>query len=303
MILATRHRTARIFKRTSAACGGVERIVKMKPYQYRFNIKQCQLIASYAQRVCNGWTDEACIFEIGSRDAADAFLLSSLLEHRPRIMAFDPHHRFIELAGPFAAANDRITLENIAIGATTGEVEFYATDTIEVQDLCDDHGIGSSSMKKPVTNVPGLPTVGFHEYRVPCIRGEDFCRSRNVYPKILILDVQGAELEVLRSFGEFLRSVDLIFSEFNIRPDQIYQSDTCAGVLFRFLESNGFSLAKCYGISCYSGDAVFVNTRHGRRTLCSLYARMKLSAVSTMRRAYSTVRSIITGYHLNAQAR
>lgn len=275
-----------------------------KTYRYRLSIDQYRLLAKYVEsNVKAHELDDMCILEIGSRDAADAFLLSCLLSHNHQIIAFDPHSRFIELASPFARLNPNLILENIAIGSYTGNTKFYATDTTGVVEKCDDTGIGASSIKEPILDVPGLPTQAFNELLVPCITGKDYCDKNARHPRVLILDVQGAEIEVLRSFGKYLNEVNLIFTEFNIDSGKLYKNDAHARALLDFLQSESFLLVKCYGISQYAADGIFVNVNAIRRNeghayllalkLDFLFSIAKLFTLTKLRRAYCYLRNVI----------
>src|SRR5690242_4336942 len=110
-------------------------------YRYRFSLDQYKYIAKCIQSNVYINPDKLCIFEIGSRDASDAFLLSCLLTGNPQIVSFDPHTKFLDLAKPFSTAYPNLKLENVALSNTNGVISFYSTDTSDTQKKCDDHGI------------------------------------------------------------------------------------------------------------------------------------------------------------------
>ncbi len=292
-------------------------------YRYRLNIDQYRLLAKYIESSLSErasginsagnkifQTSDACIFEIGSRDAADAFVLSCFLGHDYQIIAFDPHNKFIELALPFSHLNPKLLLENIAIAGNTGSAMFYATYTNDTLEKCDDMGIGASSIKEPILNVPGLPTQGFRKFLVPCMTGEDYCAKNNKRPKVLILDVQWAEIEVLKSFGNYLGDVNLIFTEFNIDSERLYRSDSYARTLLKFLRERSFVPVKFYNISQYAADGIFVNLNEVSRSkgltyqmtlkLRFRYSMSKLLVLSKFKRVYFFLNNLVRRWLISA---
>lgn len=221
----------------------------MRPYKYKVNKKQCKIFSNFIPK-------NSLVFEVGSRDAADANHLKKI---RPdiEIVSFDPHPRFMELAKPFFESQIKIVPK--AISETTGLIKFFRTDTTEVKDSCDDHGIGASSIKQPLPRT-GLPTKSSYEITVESLRGEYAC---SIYgqPDVLILDVQGAEHEVLNSFEECLKNVLVIFTEANLRDGLLYLNDINFDKLNNFCEKKGFVLVKAYNISKYSADLIFCRNR------------------------------------------
>jgi FkbM family methyltransferase len=77
---------------------------------------------------------------------------------------------------------------------------------------------------------------------VPTTRVDTLLRGneRGRYPEIVKLDVQGGELAVLRSFGDFLRGVVCIETEVSLR--KIYEEQPLIDAVTEFLMDNGFGL-------------------------------------------------------------
>jgi FkbM family methyltransferase len=246
----------------------------MKPYKYNVNKKQCKIFSNFIPK-------NSLIFEVGSRDAADANHLKKI---RPdiEIISFDPHPRFMELAKPFFESQIKIVPK--AISETTGLIKFFRTDTAEVQDSCDDHGIGASSIKKPLPRT-GLPTKSSCEITVESLRGDYAC---SIYgqPNVLILDVQGAEHEVLNSFEECLQKVLVIFTEANLRDGLVYLNDINFDKLNKFCERKGFVLVKAYNISKYSADLIFC-----RNQKKSFFTIFKIKTISKIKILFSKLKN------------
>jgi FkbM family methyltransferase len=256
-------------------------------YHYRANVWQFQRIAATITSRLK--KKRPVIFEIGSRDAVDAFVLLSLLENGTQVHAFDPHPKFRELAAPFAAV-EGLSLHTCAISATSGIASFYMTDTPDLAATCEDLGMGASSIKKPKGNVPGLPTTGHVETKVTCVRGDEFCAERGIMPDVIVLDVQGAETDVLRSFGDRLKEVSLVFTECQINSGISYENDDSAKDIVAYMRRNSFHMIDAYGISANAGDLVFAKERKAADGLRLLIAKAKLLLISNAKRAISALR-------------
>ena len=163
-----------------------------REYKYDFNSEQYSLIASYILAT-KSFAESVRLFEVGSRDCADAFFLISKLHSIPNIEAhcFDPHPKFLDLSNSFSNMTSRIKRHNCAISEESGFIDFFTTDTTanNSQSL-NDHGIGASSIKQPITNVPNMPTVSYDTVKVKSESAANICKNLGV-PDVLILDVQG----------------------------------------------------------------------------------------------------------------
>lgn len=90
---------------------------------------------------------------------------------------------------------------------------------------------------------------------------------------LLVLDVQGAELEVLRGGGEFLKSCKYIFLEVSL-SDIYYHATPTLVDISKFLNFSGFEIALkvLHGHSGNEGNCLFVNkSKIGRRERIDLY--------------------------------
>lgn len=71
-------------------------------------------------------------------------------------------------------------------------------------------------------------------------RGERLVQDGTPAPDVMKIDVQGAELDVLRGMGESLSSVDLLYLE--VHTEKCRRYGTTAETIERFLRDAGFSL-------------------------------------------------------------
>jgi len=101
---------------------------------------------------------------------------------------------------------------------------------------------------------PGPPTVGTGHHRlgrsdesmpVRRERGETLVAEGYPAPDVVKIDVQGAELRVLRGMGDALAGVRTIFLE--LHPDGCRRYDTSPAAVEEFLRAAGFDLERLGG--------------------------------------------------------
>ena len=113
----------------------------------------------------------------------------------------------------------------------------------------------SSSLLQPALHLKEYPEIHFDSrITLQTIRLDSLLTE---IPNFLNLDVQGAELRVLRGMGELINSLDYIYTEIN--ETELYVDCAKLNALESFLETNGFKrlCLRRYGRSGW-GDALFV---------------------------------------------
>ena len=181
----------------------------------------------------------AVIAEIGSRDALDGIGLAKRLDGKVYVFEPDPINRKvckknIETMG----AGLNLEFYGIALCAENKEIEFLSIDT----DLYDNRG--ASGMFPINFNNRSLrdPDYKRDSVQKPVrVDGERFDSLGLVSPKLICMDVQGAELEVLKGFGNMIHQVKVIILETSLSENYIGGS-TFAEVN-AFLESKNFTLS------------------------------------------------------------
>ena len=201
----------------------------MEDYPYSFNHSQMILINTFIKKFIDN--KQVNIFEIGSRDCADAFFLCSLNKNL-KVVSFDANPTFLELSRPFFKACSRIQPCESVISCKKGQIPFFIT-----RNYFDDDqsrlGSAASSILEP-NIIKGSPVESFTEVVVDSMTGKDAV-EQFFLPSAIILDVQGAELEVLDSFENKLSQIELIFTEVNLKKDFLYKSDKGTFGLIKYL--------------------------------------------------------------------
>jgi len=148
-------------------------------------------------------------------------------EKRARVHAFEPEPNNARALRANLAANDVRTVEvhELALGERSGTVTLHLDPHV---------GAGSHSL----VPLPGLRSTA----EVALARADDLARELGA-PRMVKIDVEGAELGVLRGMERLLRerSVRELFLE--IHPQAIAASGSDEHALRRFLGELGYSVA------------------------------------------------------------
>lgn len=123
----------------------------------------------------------------------------------------------------------RATLFNVALSDFNGQTELYVETANSGQ---------SNSILKPKLHLHQYPHIQFNETETVEVRKLDefliFAPNHN----FLNLDVQGAELSVLKGGAEFLNYIDYVYSEINVA--ELYEGCGLVHELDAFLGQYGF---------------------------------------------------------------
>ena len=130
-------------------------------------------------------TAGATVLDVGANAGYYTMLASMLVGPKGRVWAFEPHPENHEFLSRHVRLNDltNVTVENAAVSNSNGTASF-------------DFGTGSGTGRLAEHGVLDVRTV----------RLDEFCRERKLEPGFVKIDVEGAELEVLRGADEIIRS-------------------------------------------------------------------------------------------------
>jgi FkbM family methyltransferase len=161
------------------------------------------------------------------------------------IIAFEPlDHPFNELSKNF---QNKIKCIKKAVGNQNGTIEMYTESA--------NHG-QSSSVLKPKKHLEIYPNIKF-ENTITCeiVRLDDEIKNANQY-NILLVDVQGYELEVFKGAVNTLANIDLIITEVN--NDELYEDCAKIADLDKFLENLSFKRILTSWQEDVWGNAVYI---------------------------------------------
>jgi len=191
------------------------------------------------------------ILDIGSRDACQSLELSDWFPNST-IHCFEPVPETANWCRGNIKDKENILFYQKAIGSIDGSVKFHKVVN---------GNIGASSLYRTNSEHHHGRTWAQEEIEVQCVRGDSFLKENAISQIDLIwMDVQGAEIEVLDSFGSNLENIKAIHSEVGL--DKIYEKSTVKRELINFMEEKGFLVECCLpnelGIE---EDIVFINKK------------------------------------------
>ena len=191
------------------------------------------------------------VLEAGAKDGDDTIKFAKLWP-QGKIISFEPNPNQFKKYVENAKKHPNMFGHNLALHTYNGTATFYLCWGSNADDPVFE---GASSL------LPPSPAQEIHyrgpEIIVPCVILDDWCKNNNVsYIDFMWLDMEGFELQCLRSSPNILKTVKVIHTEINIFP--LRKSITLYPELRQFLESEGFiEIAKWYNEGV-QGDAVFV---------------------------------------------
>ena len=190
--------------------------------------------------------DYAKVVELGSRDGIDTLWLQNFFE--AEIVAWECNPEAIEICRQTLAGKDRVTLVEKAAWSETKTLTFRPVTN---------GNLGASSVYRANPDYP-YETYEQDEIEVPAMRLDEWWGNSEHWDEpidLLIIDLQGAELEALRGAGELLWDIEAIITEGQNQP--IYEDIPSFDELVEFLEGYGFELSVSIAQNDWFGDHIF----------------------------------------------
>jgi len=202
-------------------------------------------------------------FEIGACEGEDSVKYARLFPDA-MIYSFEP------LPGNFKLIKNNLVKYNItnvfpvniALSDAAGEAEFYVSSANNADNPGNwDYGNKSSSLLAPEKHIEIIDFIEFNEkIKIKTTTIDAFCRDNEIKAIDFVhLDVQGAELMVLKGARAHLNSIKAIWLE--VSKVSLYKDQPLEREVFNFMGDNGFVLAK-NKVDGITGDQLYVNKRH-----------------------------------------
>ena len=139
-------------------------------------------------------------------------------------------------------------------------------DTNNVNLYYADNDGASSSLFKPKNHLAIHPDVKFDVGRASTTTlnsvVNNFLNENSDFqsPNILVLDIQGAELEAIMGFSDYLDKINFIFTEISV--SKMYKGAPKLKQIIKYLRNRKFELISSNISSNFGyGDALFIRTR------------------------------------------
>lgn len=190
------------------------------------------------------------ILEAGAFDGSDTIGLAKMVPEG-KVISFEPNPpRYAELAEK-AKGLYNVNTFPFALGEKNGTITFYVCYGAQYDPAYE----GASSALPPSESME----INYQGPRieVPCFVLDDWCKDNNQSRiDFMWLDLEGYELQVLKSSPQILSTVKAMYVETNFY--EFRQGMTQYQDLRRFLEENGFQLLSHGYYKGYQGNAIFV---------------------------------------------
>lgn len=177
----------------------------------------------------------ATVFDIGAHIGILSLLAAERAGARGRVFAFEPSPDTLEVLRQHVALNsDGAAIEVVpaVVSDEKGSVTFFTYGESMAASLSRENVevLNEQRLTAPATAVT-----------VPAVTIDEFAAEHGAVPEVIKIDVEGAELRVLRGAERTLRDHSpVIFCE--IHPNQMRNMGDSVEELRAFVESHGYSL-------------------------------------------------------------
>lgn len=176
----------------------------------------------------------ANVFDCGSRDALDGLALFDAVKAET-LHVFEPNPTSAEVCRANVARHpraDRIRVNEVAMSDRVGTVDFFPIDPERTVTVHEGGNPGASSLFKANPAYPNEQYVQT-KVEVKTTTMAAYCDAHGPCD-LLWMDVQGAELMVLKGAGAYLERIRVIHTEISFR--EMYLDQPLFAEIDRFLE-------------------------------------------------------------------
>jgi len=216
------------------------------------------------------------IFEIGACEGEDTIKLRRKFPEA-KIYAFEPLPKNV---GRMKKNYEKYSAKNIkifelALSDKNGTAEFHVSSGHpDDQPKTDkwDYGNKSSSLLPPKEHKKILKWVKFNQdIKVRTRRLDSFCKDESIKAiDFAFIDVQGAELMVLKGAGDILKNIGMVWME--VEAIELYSGQPLKNDVEKFMLGNGFVKINDT-VDNISGDQLYVNKRLYKKQI-GLFSRV-----------------------------
>ena len=207
------------------------------------------------------------IFDVGCHDGLDSIRYARLFP-LARVYSFEPLPAVFERISHNLKTFDCGNVEpfQTALGARRGQAEFFVSSGVPGDERAGhrewDYGNKSSSLLPPDRYPEISPWLRFDTtIVVETDTLAHFCSDNDIHRiDFMHMDVQGAELQVLKGAGRLLDSIHLIWLE--VKTLTFYKDQPLKADVEAFMAANLFRKVKD-AVGEHTGDQLYLNSRFG----------------------------------------
>ncbi len=222
-----------------AMCSIYTNVIANDPYPWRF------------EGICQEFKDNPIIFEAGGHYGVDTIKFSNKWP-QATIISFEPNPNAFEKLFELSKLKNNIFPFGLAVGDFNGSAVFYLCYGTHGKDPIFE---GASSL------LPASESMQIHymgpKINVDCVILDDWCKQNEItHIDFMWLDLEGMELQALKSSPEILKTVKVIYTETNFQEFRLGMTQYIE--LKNFLENSGFRLLSHWYQENLQGNAIFV---------------------------------------------
>lgn len=191
-------------------------------------------------------TDSPTIIDAGAHKGDETAAYLDIFPDA-EIIAIEPQPDLADSIRERFSGDNRVTVQNVAVGANKKEIEFYQTENR-----------ASASARKPTkTKDKYIDSNITKSYTIEQVTLDGLVSEAD----ILKMDLEGHELDTIRGGERILSEVGIILTE--VEFVEFNADQPLFGELDRYLRKNGFSLYNFYGLhteddgQLTAGDALY----------------------------------------------
>jgi 2-O-methyltransferase len=232
------------------------------------------------------------IFDIGACEGEDSIRYKKLFPNAT-VHAFEPVPSNFKMVNKNIAdykLEASIFASPLALSHSSGGADFFvssgAPTSIELQPNWD-YGNKSSSLLKPEKTLEVVPWLKFDKkIRVKTERLDTYCKKHLIDRINLIhIDVQGAELMVLKGAGDMINRIDAIWME--VEAVELYKGQPLKNDVEEFMRRAGFD-KYLDTVDSVAGDQLYVRSSKLPSLLNRISNSLKVKTKSISKKLGST---------------
>jgi len=209
--------------------------------------------------------DKLIVFDIGACEGEESIRYSRIFPNA-FVYCFEPlpknQKRIVENLKKYNINNVRLI--DAALSDEDGECEFHVSSghpETESKSLDWDFGNKSSSLLPPDKHLDRVPWLKFEEkIKVPTRTLNSFLLKNKIQEVDFVhMDVQGAELKVLKGAGKQIEKIKAIWLE--VADVSLYKGQATRNTIESFMKESNFYLVKSL-VEGEVGDQMYLNKRY-----------------------------------------